>query len=188
MQSAGTVSNAVRPVVASCSDRSQCIVFPAQRLALPRCISAQKSSILTHKVSQRCTSARRVLAVSPVAAAAQGAKVGKLISKTEIPAFIPRSDLMEQLVRWARIEAQMEGVENFGLPMKVTDYRLEEEENRLWGFNVTIIRDGVTLTQLGVRFDFESNQKHQYVGQGSDGFPLMEGMVEEIMGKNLEIW
>ena len=29
------------------------------------------------------------------------AKVGKEISKTEIPPFIPRPDLLDQLVRWA---------------------------------------------------------------------------------------
>lgn len=47
-------------------------------------------------------------------------QVGKLISKVEIPAFIPRSDLMDQLTRWALIEVQEDGVANIGCPCKVT--------------------------------------------------------------------
>ena len=30
--------------------------------------------------------------------------------------------------------------------------------------------------------------KHEWVGRGEDGFPVMEGKVNEILGKNLEIW
>jgi hypothetical protein len=47
------------------------------------------------------------------------AEVGKLISKVEIPAFIPRQDLMDQLLRWATIEIQEAGVANVGTPCKV---------------------------------------------------------------------
>lgn len=39
---------------------------------------------------------------------------GKLISKVEVPAFIPRQDLCEQLYRWALSNAQDEGLANFG--------------------------------------------------------------------------
>lgn len=45
--------------------------------------------------------------------------VGKLISKVEIPAFIPRADLLDQLLRWAYIEVQENGVANTGSPCKV---------------------------------------------------------------------
>lgn len=51
--------------------------------------------------------------------AAQAEGVGKLISKVEIPAFIPRSDLMDQLLRWAIIEIQEDGMANVGMPCKV---------------------------------------------------------------------
>ena len=44
---------------------------------------------------------------------------GKLISKVEIPAFIPRSDLLDQLMRWSFIEIQEGGVANVGCPCKV---------------------------------------------------------------------
>lgn len=44
---------------------------------------------------------------------------GKLISKVEIPSFIPRSDLMDQLLRWALIELQENGVASVGCQCKV---------------------------------------------------------------------
>lgn len=44
---------------------------------------------------------------------------GKLISAVEIPAFIPRQDLMDQLLRWAVIEVQEGGAANYGTPCKV---------------------------------------------------------------------
>lgn len=47
------------------------------------------------------------------------AEVGKLISKVEIPAFIPRPDLLDQLYRWAMIEIQEGGVASVGCPCKV---------------------------------------------------------------------
>lgn len=57
------------------------------------------------------------LVVASASPAAEG--VGKLISKVEIPAFIPRADLIDQLVRWAVIEIQENGVANCGCPCKV---------------------------------------------------------------------
>ena len=51
--------------------------------------------------------------------AAQAEGVGKLISKVEIPAFIPRTDIVDQLLRWAIIEVQESGVANVGCPCKV---------------------------------------------------------------------
>ena len=52
--------------------------------------------------------------------ATAAAEVGKLIAKTEIPAFIPRQDLMDQLTRWAYTDIQEEGMRKFGLPCKVS--------------------------------------------------------------------
>ena len=46
-------------------------------------------------------------------------QTGKLISKVEIPAFIPRADLLDQLTRWASIDMQENGVANVGCPCKV---------------------------------------------------------------------
>lgn len=60
-------------------------------------------------------------------------EVGKLITKTEIPAFIPRADLMDQLVRWATIEIQESGVANVGMPCKVRNSFVEHK-----------LRDGCT--------------------------------------------
>jgi hypothetical protein len=46
-------------------------------------------------------------------------RTGFFISKTEVPAFIPRDDMMDQILRWALIEAEEGGQRNFGMPMKV---------------------------------------------------------------------
>ena len=54
-----------------------------------------------------------------IVAAASTEEVGKLISKVEVPAFIPRQDIMDQLLRWAFIEVQENGVANTGMPCKV---------------------------------------------------------------------
>jgi hypothetical protein len=118
------------------------------------------------------------------AAAAQEVEPGKLISKTEIPAFIPREDLIHQLWGWARIECEESGAVNYGLPMKVKPvYR---EGGELWGFTTSIIsRDGAVLTDIRVMFDEEKCVKHQWVGRGADGFPSLEGNTEEILGNEL---
>lgn len=52
--------------------------------------------------------------------AAATAEMGKLIAKTEIPAFIPRQDLMDQLTRWAYTEIQEESMRKFGLAVKAS--------------------------------------------------------------------
>lgn len=111
-------------------------------------------------------------------------EVGKLITKTEIPAFIPRADLMDQLVRWATIEIQESGVANVGMPCKVTPFY---REGTLWGFTVSFLKDGVSANDVRVAFDEEVTLKHEWVGRGADGFPALEGNAEEIIGKNFEI-
>lgn len=72
--------------------------------------------------------------------------MGKQISKMEIPAFVPREDLLQQLKRWAMSVGQLDGAANFGLPMRIEEYFHEDGDE--WGFIVSIIRDGVTLTQV----------------------------------------
>ncbi|KAG2424218.1 hypothetical protein HXX76_014749 [Chlamydomonas incerta] len=110
---------------------------------------------------------------------------GKLISSTEVPAFIPRDDMMDQLFRWTMMEAAESGQRNFGMPMTIAPVYFEE---RLWGFNVAIFKEGVKLTDLGVMFDKEVVTKHEWVGRGEDGFPVMEGKADDIKGKNFQIW
>lgn len=115
---------------------------------------------------------------------------GKLISKTEVAAFIQRDDMMDQMYRWAVIEAGESGVRNFGLPMNVTPvYRdIQSENPLLWGFKVSIFKEGTKLTDLGIMFDQDQVNKHEWVGRGDDGFPVLEGKVEQVSGKYFEIW
>ncbi|KAK9820554.1 hypothetical protein WJX72_011615 [[Myrmecia] bisecta] len=83
------------------------------------------------------------------------------------------------------MEAAEEGAKSFGLPMKVAP--IYKDGNLLWGFTVGIVRDGVTVTSLSVKFDDETVVKRAWVGRGPDGFPAMEGSSQEIAGKNFEI-
>ncbi|KAG7672870.1 hypothetical protein Ndes2526B_g08600 [Nannochloris sp. 'desiccata'] len=110
--------------------------------------------------------------------------VGKLISKVEIPAFIPRQDLMDQLLRWAVIEIQENGMGNVGCPCKVTPYK---KDGTFWGFTVSFLKDGASATDIRVAFDDEVTQKHEWIGRGADGFPTLEGNAENVDGKNFEV-
>ena len=95
---------------------------------------------------------------------------GTLISKTEVPAFIPRQDLMDQLLRWARNEAtDPDTIGKYGLPIKVEPYA--NRDGMLWGITVSILRDGALATEVGIRYDEEEVLKHDWVGRGADGFP-----------------
>jgi hypothetical protein len=79
---------------------------------------------------------------------------------------------------------QNEGAVNFGLPMKVDPYY---RGDLMVGFTITVIREGVTLTQLGVWFDDKNVSKREWVGRGPDGFPVLEGRTEEVLGRSLEV-
>ena len=93
---------------------------------------------------------------------------------------------MDQLVRWAYINAQEEGVAQFGLPMKVA--RRQGGDNGTPAFGVTVMsREGAALTEIGLNFDAESTSKYDWLGRGADGFPTTEGEATEIAGKHLEI-
>ncbi len=43
-------------------------------------------------------------------------------------------------------------------------------------------------TLCASQFDDLISEKHEWLGRGTDGFPLLEGKVDEVDGKNLEIW
>lgn len=139
--------------------------FHFQRSSLTSCVVCQRASL--------------------VCAASQ--TVGKFISKTPIPAFIPRQDLMDQLLRWASFEASdPDALAKFDLPIKVTPF-YKDGKNQLWGMSIAFVKDGVTATTIGVMFDDEEVIRHEWVGRGSDGFPTLEGNSEDILGANLEI-
>ena len=50
-----------------------------------------------------------------------------------------------------------------------------------------MVRDGVTLTQIGVMFDEEITTRAEWVGKGADGFPVLEGKFTEVVGQSLMI-
>jgi len=56
---------------------------------------------------------------------------GKLISSAAIPEFIQRDDLMDQLRTWVTIEAVNNGARNFGLPMRVEEHFLDDNDNKV---------------------------------------------------------
>jgi hypothetical protein len=112
-------------------------------------------------------------------------RTGSFISKTEVPAFIPRDDMMDQILRWALIEAEEGGQRNFGMPMKVHQ---RFRDGQTWGMDVEIIREGVKVTDLSVGFDDEVTTKSEWIGQDESGFPTMEGKQEQVPGKHFEIW
>ena len=117
------------------------------------------------------------------AAAATGK--GKLISATEIPAFIPRADLIDQLLRWA-VAAEEDGRAMYGAPLRVTP--VKNEAGEAWGFTVDMLRDGNPTASLAVGFDDTDTVKHEWVGRGVDGFPVMTGSETAVKGKMFEIW
>lgn len=57
----------------------------------------------------------------------------------------------------------------------------------LWGFTIAFLKDGDVVTDLRVGFDEENTTKHEWIGRGQDGFPMLEGNAETVVGKNLEI-
>ena len=133
----------------------------------------------------------------------------KLIASSEIPLVFPREDFTLQLYRWAKIEAEANGLMNFGAAMDIQptlkDPNAADGESELWGFDAFILRDGplaspnllsvsrtpcsgVTVCQVGVYMDHERVKKHEFVGIGEDRFPVEEGRIEILEGKELQIW
>lgn len=112
-------------------------------------------------------------------------RTGSFISKTEVPAFIQRDDMMDQLLRWALIEAEEGGQRNFGMPMKVHQ---RFRDGVLWGFDIEIIKEGVKQADLSIGFDAEKTVKSEWIGQDETGMPTKEGKQDEVLGKHFEIW
>ena len=120
---------------------------------------------------------------------------GKRISSVEVPAFIMRDDMMDQLYRWALVNAGESAVRNFGLPMSVAPrYRAAggagdaDMTGSLWGFEVEVLRDGQRVADVGVNFDDDCAIRSEWLGQDSEGFPVAEGRQEQVPGKSLEVW
>ena len=61
----------------------------------------------------------------------------KLISKSVIPAFIQRNEMMDQLDRWMEIEVKNEGISNFGMACSFEPVRQDDD---LWGFKIHMER------------------------------------------------
>lgn len=88
---------------------------------------------------------------------------------------------------WAAFEASdPDALAKFDLPIKVTPY-YKDGKNQLWGMSIAFVKDGVTATTIGVKYDNEEVIRHEWVGRGSDGFPTLEGNSQDILGANLEI-
>ena len=82
------------------------------------------------------------------------------------------------------IDVQDQGVANCGCPCEVEPYYVEES---LMGFTVSFIVSGEEPVQVRVAFDAEVAQKHEWVGRGENGMPVLEGNVEDVAGKNLAV-
>jgi len=102
-----------------CGLLTQTPVASSQRFCNRSFVKPQQQSIHLRPVPQVRKALRQRKAQAWAVQAAATAEVGKLIAMTEIPAFIPRQDLMDQLLRWAYTEVQEESVRKFGLPCKV---------------------------------------------------------------------
>lgn len=134
----------------------------------------------------KCISTRTALRSAPHKLTPRSVVVraDKLISKVEIPAFIPRDDISDQLLRWALIDVQDQGVANCGCPCKVTPHFVDEQ---LMGFTVSFMTSGEDPVDVRVAFDDETATKHEWVGRGPDGMPTLEGKQEDVSGKNLAV-
>ncbi|KAK9819416.1 hypothetical protein WJX74_001522 [Apatococcus lobatus] len=164
-----------RPFQARSSTRFQQALPSLQQL------SGQSSSTGRSR-SCRVNSRRQAFSVCAVAEKNPDAK---LISKTEVPAFISRRDFADQMLRWAVIEQAEYGPAKYGMPFKITK---DNQEQGVFGFVTSFQRSASDATDIAFRFDTDIAIKHEWVGRGEDGFPLMQGGQEEVTGKHLEIW
>eukprot|EP00878_Enallax_costatus_P032260 GHUV01035409.1.p1 GENE.GHUV01035409.1~~GHUV01035409.1.p1 ORF type:complete len:184 (-),score=33.34 GHUV01035409.1:138-689(-) len=183
MQLARSASTGSRPVRATPSVNASLRVTRHVRpftAAQPR---QHRFAVPNHDTQQRLRHVCKAEAKEQVAVTLP--RTGSFISRTEIPAFIQRDDMMDQMVRWALIEAEEGGQRNFGMPMKVHQ---RFRDGILWGFDVEIIKEGVKQADLSIGFDNEVTIKSEWIGQNETGMPTREGKQEEIAGKHFEIW
>ncbi len=73
----------------------------------------------------------------------------KLISKAEVPAFIQRRDLADQMMRWAVIEQADGGPAKYGMPFKITK---DNQEDGVFGFVTSFQRTATDATDIAVRW------------------------------------
>jgi hypothetical protein len=137
-----------------------------------------------HRLAPSPQAHRRAAAPRTGRAAAALCRAGKLISKTEVPAFIMRDDMMDQIHRWAYIEAAENGHRNFGLPMTVETLMKDEVLN---GIKIAILREGVKLTDIVFEFDNDVCYKYDWIGMDVDQNVVPEGEGKAVGGKSIEI-
>jgi hypothetical protein len=128
--------------------------------------------------------AQRAAPFSTARAAALACRAGKLISKTEVPSFIQRDDMMDQITRWACIEAAENGHRNFGLPMTVESLFKNDVLN---GIKIAILREGIKLTDIVIEFDNEVCYKYDWIAIDEEMNAVPEGEGKAVAGKNIEI-
>lgn len=165
---------------------SRSVVAPSVRVVRPFTAAQPRQlslAVPSQGTQQRLRHVCRAEATEQVAITLP--RTGSFISKTEVPAFIQRDDMLDQMVRWALIEAEEGGQRNFGMPMKVHQ---RFRDGTLWGFDVEIIKEGVKQADLSIGFDDEMTTKSEWIGQDETGMPTKEGKQEEVAGKHFEIW
>jgi hypothetical protein len=150
----------------------------------------QQRLVGVQALSARCTGgnrrgdrvgARRALQANAAKETPQPRSDGKiLLTKAEIPAFIPRDDFLQQLYQWAEISIGQRGRAAYGYAMTVSRLEIDEE---LKGFQVQIGKE----TTIEVGMDDLITEKYEFLSRGPDGFPVPKGKVEEIPGKYLEV-
>jgi len=117
---------------------------------------------------------------SLAAKAEKGSGSVTVLTKAEIPAFIPRDDFIQQLYQWAEISVGQRGRAAFGYAMVVEKLYVGEE---LKGFTCQVGNE----TTIEVGMDNEVTEKYEFISRGPDGFPVPKGKCEEIKGKYLEV-
>ncbi|CAG9463272.1 unnamed protein product [Pedinophyceae sp. YPF-701] len=138
---------------------------------------------------QRIAAQPRALRARPVAPRRLCVTAAKTITTTEIPNFIHRDDLMDQLRTWATIECMNRGAQNFGLPMTIEEqFDRQDDEDVLWGMTISILREGERACDISFGFDSEYTEKSQYLDMDPEtGMPIKGGKITKIKGKNFVI-
>ena len=103
-----------------------------------------------------------------------------LLTRAEVPAFIPRDDFLQQLYQWAEISIGQRGRASYGYSMVVDRLVVDDV---LKGFQVQVGNE----TTIEVGMDDQITEKYEFLSRGPDGFPVPKGRVDKIPGKYLEI-
>lgn len=186
------LERAFRPAACSCNATSVSGRMHA------RAVCMMSSSVLAFKPasfgsrfnaarpSLRQVAQRRASSAVKAAAAPPKGKEGPLLSATEVPAFIPRDDFADQMLRWAYMEQADGAAQKWGMPVEIEEV-FREDDGRLWGSRVSFLRNGQPATTLYCGFDDDVLLKHEWMGMDDLGFPVPEGNMSEVQGRNYEI-